>query len=101
MATKKAYDLTVKIGTYESNGETKGRYQTIGVMLEKDDGGRFIILEPWFNPAGVPHEPGKGIMVSLFEPKQEGDKAASPRGDIGYGTKPAGKQADDGFDIPF
>jgi len=115
MATKKAYDLAVKIGSYEKDGETKGRYQNIGVMLEKDDGGRFIILEPWFNLAGVAHESGKGVMVSMFEPRadegrHEASKAkqspaaqsATRQSPFGDGSqRPAASS--DGFqdDVPF
>ena len=89
MATKKVYDLSVKIGTYEKDGAEKGRYQNIGVMLEKDDGGRFIILESWFNPAGVPHEAGKGIMVSMFEPRQDDGRQEAPRAKQGPAAQPA------------
>jgi hypothetical protein len=112
MATKKVYDLSVKIGTYEKDGETKGRYQNIGVMLEKDDGGRFIIMESWFNPAGVPHEAGKGIMVSMFEPRQD-DGQSRPQSKQGPAAQPARQSpfgdgskspaSADGFtdDVPF
>lgn len=67
MATKKIYDLAVKVGSYQKDGQEKGRYQNIGAMLQKDDGGKFIILESWFNPAGCIHEQGKGVIVSLFD----------------------------------
>lgn len=79
MATKKAYDLCVAVGKYEKDGKEKNRYQTVGVVLEKDDGGKFIILEPWFNPAGIPHETGKGVMLSMFSPKADGAPSASPQ----------------------
>lgn len=69
MATRKIHDLAVVVGKYQKEGQEKNRYQTIGAMFEKDDKGRFMIIEPWFNPAGCPHEPGRGIMVSMFEPK--------------------------------
>jgi hypothetical protein len=80
MATKKAYDLCVAVGKYEKDGKEKNRYQTVGVVLEKDDGGKFIILEPWFNPAGVAHEAGKGVMLSMFEPKANGAPTGAPAG---------------------
>ena len=30
----KKYDLVVKIGTYQSNGETKNKYENIGAVIE-------------------------------------------------------------------
>lgn len=113
MATKKIYDLLVKTGSYESSGETKGRYQNIGVVLEKDDGGRFILMDRAFNPAGVPHDVSKGntIMVSMFEPKQdeghdkpprEEPRRQSPYAPDGGKQGPAAQSADDfSDDIPF
>lgn len=79
--TRKIYDLAVVTGTYESQGQTKNRYQNIGVMLEKDDGGRFIMLERWFNPAGVPHDPSRGssILISMFEPRTQDGQQNAPR----------------------
>lgn len=76
MATKK-YDLAVVTGTYESNGETKHRYMNVGVVMESDKG-PFMILEPWFNPAGVPRKDGGGVMVSMFAPRdKDGKKPAN------------------------
>jgi hypothetical protein len=71
MATKKVYDLAVVVGKYTDNvGTQKNRYQNIGVMLEKDDGGRFMIMEPWFNPAGVPQGWGKDQPgLALWQPE--------------------------------
>lgn len=91
MATRKIHDLAVVTGKYMKDGQEKNRYQTIGAMFEKDDRGRFIIIEPWFNPAGCLHEPGKGIMISMFEPKQGGQNGQ------------AGGRAEERFedDIPF
>ena len=71
--TKKTHDLVVKTGTYEKGGETKNRYLNIGVVLQKDDGGKFILLDRTFNPAGVLNPDGKStVIVSLFEIKKEG-----------------------------
>jgi hypothetical protein len=70
MAVRKTHDIAVVVGSYTKNGETKNRYQNVGVMMQGDKG-PFIILERFFNPAGVPHDASKGnsIMLSCFEPR--------------------------------
>lgn len=69
---KKLYDLAVKTGTHEKDGETKNRYENVGSIMEKDDGGRFILLNRTFNPAGVPNPQDKSsIIVSMFDVKQK------------------------------
>ena len=45
MGIKKIYDLCVINGTYEKDGETKNRYQNVGAVMQKEDGGKFIFLE--------------------------------------------------------
>jgi hypothetical protein len=71
---RKTYDLAVKIGTYQTkDGQTKNRYQNIGAAMENDDGGMFLMLAKWFNPAGV--QDGKStesILVSMFPPREKG-----------------------------
>lgn len=73
---KKLYDLAVKTGTYtDGQGQQKGRWQNVGAVMQNDDGGQFIMLAKWFNPAGVPDLSGKGassesVLVSMFEPQQ-------------------------------
>ena len=97
---KKLYDLAVKTGSYTNNaGEQKGRWQNVGALMQGDDGGKFIMLAKWFNPAGLPDLSGKGatsesILVSLFEPKER-DQAPAQR----QAPAPAPAAADD--DIPF
>lgn len=72
MATK-IYDLAVKIGKYVgSDGKEKGRWQNVGAIMQTDDGGKFIMMAKWFNPAGVPDLANKGgdsILLSMFPPK--------------------------------
>lgn len=101
---KKLYDLAVKTGSYtNNNGETKGRWQNVGAVMQGDDGGKFIMLSKWFNPAGVPDLNGRNtasesILLSMFEPKQQGgqtDHGAAKAN--AYQPQPQG--ADD--DIPF
>jgi hypothetical protein len=73
----KKYDLSVKTGEYtDRDGQTKGRYLNIGVMMDGDKG-PYILLNRTFNPAGVPGNADRdNIMVSLFEPRQEGQQQA-------------------------
>ena len=66
MATK-LYDVTVKTGEYTNQqGETKGRYENIGTMMQGDNG-PFLILKRTFNPAGVPNPDNKdSVICSCF-----------------------------------
>lgn len=70
--SKKLYDLAVKTGEYtNAQGETKGRYQNVGAVMQNDDGGKFLMIARWFNPAGVPDLSGRGgdsVLVSMFKP---------------------------------
>lgn len=78
MGTKVKYNITVKTGSYEKNGETKGRYQTVGSVMEKDDGSRFILIDPLFNFAGVKREEGRDrVICSLMEPKDNNQQTAT------------------------
>lgn len=68
MAHKK-YDLAVKTGSYERNGESKNRYMNIGAVFQGENG-PYIVLNRAFNPAGVPFKEGSdSIIVSCFEPR--------------------------------
>jgi hypothetical protein len=80
MATKRLYDLAVKTGSYQDNqGNNKNRYQNIGTVMEGDNG-KFILLDPLINLAAVPREAGKDrIMVSMFEPREDGQRQAAPQ----------------------
>ena len=68
--------LVAKVGEYEKNGETKGEYVRLGVLMAGDNG-EFMILDPTVSLAGVlakqraySHSQGKqmrdSIMVSMF-----------------------------------
>jgi len=77
MATRKTHDLAVKTGEYtNAQGEKKGRYQNVGAVMQGDNG-QFIMLAKWFNPAGVVDaRGGESIILSMFEPRQEGQQPA-------------------------
>ncbi len=44
--------ITAKIDTYEKDGETKGKYVDIGVILSNDNG-EYILLNPTIDLSGV------------------------------------------------
>jgi len=73
---QKKYDLAVRVGSYvDSQGNDKSKWQNVGVIMEKDDGGQFILLNRTFNPAGVPNPDGKeSVLISMFEPKQKNNQ---------------------------
>ena len=66
--------LMVKNGEYtNAQGETKGKWVQVGVILSNDKG-EFVILEPSINLAGLPRSEKGGVMVSIFEdqPRNQG-----------------------------
>jgi hypothetical protein len=73
----KKFDLVVKVGEYtDGQGQTKGRFKNVGVMMDGDKG-PYILLDRTFNPAGVGGNEGReSIIVSMYEPKQEGGQQA-------------------------
>ena len=49
MATKKIYDLAVVTRRYnDRDGKEKSAYESVGSVLEMDDGGRMILLKRSF-----------------------------------------------------
>lgn len=98
---KRKYDLAVKTGSYIDNtGANKNRYHNIGVVMQGDDGGHYMLLDPLVNLAAVPREAGKDrVMVSMFEPREDGQQrpAAAPRQQAA--PQRQADPADD--DIPF
>lgn len=79
---RKLYDLCVKTGSYQKDGETRNRYENIGALMEGDNG-KFIFLKKTFNPAGVETQDGReSIIVSMFKEggnnQQNNNQAAPP-----------------------
>ena len=74
MKYSKTHDLAVKVGEYQKNGETKGRYENIGQILS-DGENKLLMVKRTFNPAGVPNPDGKdSVIISTFK-VQERDAA--------------------------
>lgn len=97
MATQKIYDLAVVTGTYMKDGQQRNRYQNVGAIMQKDDGGKFIMLERWFNPAGVPNPDDRSsVLLSMFPPNGSNGAASAPATTAPVRPAPP---ADD--DIPF
>ena len=97
----KLYDLAVKIGEYEKDGQTKNRYKNIGAMWEGQEwngqpGTPYIRLDALFNPAGVPRKEGSdSIIVTLFKPKDRDNSGNYGGGS--YSSAPAERyRKDDG-----
>lgn len=69
MSAKKIKNLSVAIGKY---GDNKTQWLNIGGIFEKDDGGKFMLIDRTFNPAGVPNPENKAsIIVSMFDIKEK------------------------------
>lgn len=98
---KKIKDLAVKTGSYtDRQGVEKGRWQNVGSVLQLDDGGKVILLNRHFNPAGVPFKDGSDVvMISMFDPK---DKDGNPIAADGAKKKaPVATSDGPDDDIPF
>jgi hypothetical protein len=67
---KKVYDLAVKVGSYQKDGETKNRYENVGAIMEGDKG-QFMFLKRSFNPAGIDADGKESIIISMFAPKEK------------------------------
>jgi hypothetical protein len=81
--SRKIGDLTVKVGEYQKDGQTKGKYENVGALMEGDDGRQFLLLKRTFNPAGVPGTGDRdSIIVSIFQNDGQGQNQG---GGSGYG----------------
>lgn len=80
--------LSAKIGSYEKDGQTKSRWQSLGVIMEKD-GGEFLLLDPTVNLGAVlmlqrieaqktGHKPGDRVMVSIFSDDDRAERNTAP-----------------------
>ncbi|WP_288077092.1 hypothetical protein [Pseudomonas sp.] len=77
MAHRKLKDLAVKVGEYESQGEKKSRWHNVGALMDDGNGGQYLMLDRYFNPAGVPNPEGRAsLLVSMFDPKD--NRTAAP-----------------------
>jgi hypothetical protein len=88
--------ITAKVDEYQKDGQTKGKYVDIGVILSNSNG-EYILLDPTVDLAGVlmkqrlmnPQKAGNSVMCSIFD---NSNQSSAPQ-----------QQDSDGFDsnIPF
>jgi hypothetical protein len=97
----KKYDLVVKVGEYtDGQGQTKGRFKNVGVVMDGQNG-PYILLDRTFNPAGVGGNDGReSIIVSMYEPKQDGAQPAQQRSAAPAQRQPASQRPLDD-EVPF
>jgi hypothetical protein len=89
--------LTAKIGTYEKDGQTKGRYANLGVILSNDNG-EYMLMDPTVSLAGIlalqnamaaatGGQMRDRVMVSVFadDNQQRGQQQSGGQSQGGYG----------------
>lgn len=101
---KRLNDLVVKVGEYtNSKGEKKSQYVNVGAELQGDDGSSYLLIDRWFNPAGVPNLNGKGdarIAVWKFPPRDQSNSASTPEQNTSRSASRAAAEMPDD-QIPF
>lgn len=75
--------LSVRVGEYQGqDGQTKGRYVNVGVIMQKPDGKEFVLLDPSISLAGLmtlqnaeamkKNEPLRDrVLAGVFEEEQQ------------------------------
>ena len=101
--------IVVKVGEYQKDGQTKGEYMKLGVVLSNDNG-EYMLIDPCVNLAGAlikqnalaanQGKPARDmLMVSVFSDDNQRQQAPQQQSQPQQSAP-----ADDGFadqDIPF
>lgn len=87
--------IVAKVGTYQKDGQTKTRYQDIGV-IQSNSNGEYVLLNPAVNLAGVlaqqnamNGEQRTNVMCSVFD--NQSQQQAAPQQQ--YQQQPPPQQA--------
>lgn len=83
--------LSAKVGEYQKDGQTKGRYVEVGVILSGQNG-EYVLMDPTINLAAVlslqnmmKHKAGRKIsdrvMVGIFSEDGTGQAKSSEKSD--------------------
>ena len=102
MAARKIKDIAVKTGEYQdrNSGQTKGRYQNVGALMKNDDGSVFILLNRWFNPAGIPSDRDT-VLLSCFDLRDNNDSGGGQSSGGGGSSGGGNTQRDLDDEVPF
>ncbi len=104
--------IVAKTGEYQKDGETKGRYVDVGVILSNDKGD-YIMLDPSVSLSGVlakqnamNRSGGKqerdNVMCSIFDNNNRHNNPPQPANSQQNNGQGVNSGAfDDGLDIPF
>jgi len=67
----KLYDVKIKSGEYtDREGNTKGRWVDVGVVME-GDGGPYMLLNPGINLAAYIKDGRSTVIASMFAPRED------------------------------
>lgn len=102
--------LVAKIDEYQKDGQTKGKYIEIGVILSNDNG-EYALIDPTVNLAGVltkqnmlgrkkQQQPRNNVMCSIFDNSQQ-QQWGQPQQQQQYQPQHNEPPADYDDDIPF
>ncbi len=67
-------ELTVKVGSYQKDGQTKHLYKKCGEEVVKKDGGKFYKVYSWFNFAGCIKEEDGSVLMNVqdaYDPEKK------------------------------
>jgi hypothetical protein len=70
-------NLAVVVGTYQADGKEKNRYMNVGSIITKDDGGKFLELNPFINYTALPRKEGK-LYLSVFDEENKQQTTSTP-----------------------
>jgi hypothetical protein len=102
--------ITAKIDEYVKDGQTKGKYVDVGVIMSNQNG-EYILLNPTIDLAGIlmrqrilaqqtQKKAGNAVMCSIFDnDQQQGAQSNQRPAQGGNQNTGSGSFADD--DIPF
>lgn len=102
MTTTKIADIVAAI-PYGDEGKRK--YRTVGALLKRGDNdaskgpGFMVVLDAWFNPAGLPINDGGEVFLSCYHPRER--VMPPPETGKAFRPRPPAAFAGDEDDIPF